>query len=246
MCTLSTNYSLTGYGIPKWSHFTFVKPQTSISSTLIILHFLLLVVGLGGHFFSCVMVFTEEYRKKSYAIYIFALGFSDSVVLLSTAAGLINTIYFHFFGYLLITASNTFSCQLGTVIPFTFATFSSFQMCFTAIERYFILKKPMIARDLCTKRNCVILEAITLVLCFALRFDSYFHIFYDIGSRNCVIPAAFVKRHSMIAITFIGFLPFAIVLLVNILIIVNLKRSRSERYRPITVSYTHLTLPTKA
>ena len=200
----------------------------------------LLCIGTVGNVLSFCVLMRRSMRVTSTYNYLAVLALVDTLVLY---VGLLRKWLAHLDVYD-ITAHSDWSCKLINMIVYTLTVSSVWLLIAVTVDRYIATVHGIHAQTMCTRRRAA--RVITAILIFFTLFHSHFLWTMELtkstytDSFHCRSAANFVFFVEKVWPWIDGFLycfaPFAIILILNTMIIVQVIRSRRHR-RNITRTF---------
>ena len=193
---------------------------------------LITVLGVVSNTFTFLVMRRPSLRKTPVAVYMSALSFSDSLVLL---LDFINN-WLHFVSGYHITSSSEIFCQFYNFVFQSAITLSSWLVVAVAIERLIVVWMPLRAKTLCTVRKAVIFVCVMPVVCLLLQ--SYNFLIWKLNDDRegrCDMNPEYEFFHRYVYSPLNNaaycYVPVLILIVVNAAIVVGLTRANKARKR---------------
>ncbi|XP_074654546.1 uncharacterized protein LOC141908404 [Tubulanus polymorphus] len=191
--------------------------------------FLLSTFGLAANIISFVIMTFTKMRRHSYTVYLSALSLVDVGNVVQRLVIWLNLASLWFGGPLIVKPVNFSTSTAATYCSITLAVQSCWLVSAISIERLIVVCFPVIGYRLCTRKAATIITVSTLfvaalVMTYILMpsFKLEFH-----PILGCYIGRRSQLANTLISVTFISFLPIAVIIACNASIITALLRRKN-------------------
>ncbi|CAH1800929.1 unnamed protein product [Owenia fusiformis] len=194
-----------------------------------------IVLGVIGNILSFLVTTFTSMKQANMSIYLSALAVFDTGALI---VGLGQAWILHLFKFD-IREAHEWACKIHVFFTYLFIDLSVWMLVSVTIDRVIFVYLPLRARSICTRRNAIIV--INLIVLFMVGINC--NLMFTLGERgnfNCYYLKGFVKFHTLywpwIQASVSSLVPFAILIVCNMLIIIQLLRVRNNRRKKLNVS----------
>ena len=181
------------------------------------------VAGIAGNVLLCVMMEDGKFSRLSYAVYLKCLAVSDSWVIITRLTRETE----RYFSLQYLTTINSALCRSLFSFRMLAMTFSPWLVVGLTLDRCVCVCFPLTREALCTQRKAVaVCLAIALV---SLASTAPLMIGVDILEDNCTPFNEFMFYYLFVRSIFSSTLPCVCILILNVLIVLRIQRSRDFR-----------------
>jgi hypothetical protein len=247
--SLQINYNLTTTSIDSISTY---DPYQHLTETIVYKYICLtiFVVGVIGNLLSVLVFSRSSLRRRSCAVYFFALAITD---IASLCASFIDTVL-PSYNNVTLTARSLFICKLNPLLVYFTTDLSNFWLAIASIDRAVSIQCPLTSKRFCRAR-------IAIYIIIAMSITLFFincHIFwgFEIVELNPSVPACMPSKTKIVYhnepnslsydrfyaifdsldMLFAVVIPFIIMLICNIIILIRVITSRRSIRTIITTT----------
>ena len=215
---------------------TFDEPEEEIAHYIWLIGSpIVIAIGIIGNTLSILILSRKRMRKHTSAFYFTVLAVTDLLVL---TVGLLRNFLEVLMGYDYIRTYSQASCKIHTFLVYFLGQFSAWVLLSVTVERFISVWFPFKARYVCTRKHA----AIGLIILAAFISSANVHFFWTqgilvspLGNDTVKLTCHDLEEYhyftrviwDILDSILIAYIPCACMIVLNVLIIIKLKRFRS-------------------